>query len=52
MGKGDGVYLNILNDDGSVKDWKFMQKWIELIKLWAKALFFCKKIKTLNLKLV
>jgi len=29
VGKGDGVYLDILNDDGTVKDWAFMKKWIE-----------------------
>jgi hypothetical protein len=28
VGKGDGVYLSILNDDGSVRDWEFMRKWI------------------------
>lgn len=29
VGKGDGVYLSILNEDGSVRDWEFMRKWIE-----------------------
>jgi predicted house-cleaning noncanonical NTP pyrophosphatase (MazG superfamily) len=28
VGKGDGVYLNILNIDGTVKDWEFMHKWV------------------------
>jgi hypothetical protein len=28
VGKGDGVYLGILNDDGTVKDWGFMYKWV------------------------
>lgn len=28
VGKGDGVFLGILNDDGTVKDWGFMKKWI------------------------
>ena len=28
VGKGDGVYLNILNSDGTVKDWEFMHKWV------------------------
>jgi len=28
VGKGDGVYLGILNDDGSVKDWGFMYSWL------------------------
>ena len=28
VGKGDGVYLNILHDNGVVKDWDFMIKWI------------------------
>jgi len=29
VGKGDGIYLGILNEDGSVKDWNFMRCWIE-----------------------
>lgn len=29
VGKGDGVYLDILNRDGTVKDWAFMQNWIK-----------------------
>lgn len=29
VGKGDGVYLSILNEDGSVRDWDFMGKWVE-----------------------
>lgn len=28
VGKGDGVYLNILNKDGTVRDWEFMRKWV------------------------
>jgi hypothetical protein len=28
VGKGDGIYLGILNQDGSVKDWDFIKKWI------------------------
>jgi hypothetical protein len=28
VGKGDGVYLGILNDDGTVRDWDFIKKWI------------------------
>mgnify|MGYP001465439824 CR=1 FL=1 len=28
VGKGDGVYLDILNDNGTVKDWIFMKKWV------------------------
>ncbi|WFD08758.1 hypothetical protein [Tepidibacter hydrothermalis] len=28
VGKGDGVYLGILNNDGSVKDRSFIEKWI------------------------
>lgn len=28
VGKGDGAYLGILNQNGSVKDWDFMNKWI------------------------
>jgi hypothetical protein len=26
--KGDGVFLRILNNDGTVKDWEFMYKWV------------------------
>ena len=29
VGKGDGVYLGILNLDGTVKDWNFINKWIK-----------------------
>lgn len=29
VGKGDGTYLGILNDDGSVKDWSFFEKWLK-----------------------
>jgi len=28
VGKGDGVYLEILNEDGSVKDWSFFKRWL------------------------
>ncbi|MFL0248087.1 hypothetical protein [Candidatus Clostridium stratigraminis] len=28
VGKGDGVYLRILNDDGTVRDWEFMNRWV------------------------
>lgn len=28
VGKGDGVYLGILNEDGSIKDIEFIEKWI------------------------
>jgi hypothetical protein len=28
VGKGDGVYLKILNEDGTVRDWAFMKQWI------------------------
>ncbi|MDQ1002628.1 hypothetical protein QFZ28_003028 [Neobacillus niacini] len=28
VGKGDGTYLGVLNEDGSVKDWSFFGKWI------------------------
>lgn len=27
VGKGDGVYLDILYDNGKVKDWDFISKW-------------------------
>jgi predicted house-cleaning noncanonical NTP pyrophosphatase (MazG superfamily) len=27
VGKGDGVFLDILNLDGTVKDWDFIRKW-------------------------
>lgn len=29
VGKGDGVFLSILHDDGTVKDWNFIAKWIK-----------------------
>jgi len=29
VGKGDGVYLEILENDGKVRDWDFMMKWVE-----------------------
>jgi hypothetical protein len=28
VGKGDGVYLGLLNEDGTVKDWSFFTTWI------------------------
>lgn len=28
VGKGDGVFLRILNNDGTVMDWEFMYKWV------------------------
>ncbi|WP_180956646.1 hypothetical protein [Bacillus canaveralius] len=28
VGKGDGVYLGILNNDGTVRDWEFFEQWI------------------------
>lgn len=31
VGKGDGVFLGILNDDGSVKDWNYIKKWAGVI---------------------
>ncbi len=27
VGKGDGVYLQILHENGSVRDWDFIMKW-------------------------
>lgn len=30
VGKGDGIYLGILNKDGTVKDWDFMNKWVNI----------------------
>lgn len=29
VGKGDGVYLEILHGNGKIKDWNFISKWIE-----------------------
>ncbi len=29
VGKGDGVFLNILNEDGTVKDWNFVAQWVK-----------------------
>lgn len=28
VGKGDGTYLGLLNEDGSVRDWGFFRKWV------------------------
>lgn len=28
VGKGDGVFLGILNKDGTVRDWEFMNRWV------------------------
>lgn len=28
VGKGDGVYLDLLNNDGTVKDWNFFRQWV------------------------
>lgn len=28
VGKGDGVFLGILNQDGSIRDWDFINAWI------------------------
>jgi hypothetical protein len=28
VGKGDGIYLGLLNEDGTVKDWSFFNAWI------------------------
>jgi hypothetical protein len=28
VGKGDGIYLGLLNEDGTVKDWSFFTTWI------------------------
>lgn len=30
VGKGDGVYLGILNDDGTIKDWGFVKAWLKV----------------------
>jgi len=30
VGKGDGVYLGVLNLDGSIKDNEFIEKWIAM----------------------
>ncbi|WP_226669716.1 HIT family protein [Metabacillus litoralis] len=29
VGKGDGIFLRILNEDGSVRDWNFFINWIK-----------------------
>jgi hypothetical protein len=29
VGKGDGVYLEILNNDGTIKDWNFVKEWLD-----------------------
>jgi hypothetical protein len=28
VGKGDGTYLGVLNEDGSVREWSFFRKWV------------------------
>jgi predicted house-cleaning noncanonical NTP pyrophosphatase (MazG superfamily) len=28
VGKGDGTYLGVLQEDGSVRDWDFFRKWV------------------------
>lgn len=28
VGKGDGMYLGLLNEDGSVLDWDFFKEWV------------------------
>lgn len=33
VGKGDGVFLGILNVDGGVQDWSFMQRWLRVDKI-------------------
>jgi len=30
VGKGDGIFLEILNDDGTIKDWTFIKQWLKL----------------------
>lgn len=29
VGISDGVYLDLLNEDGTVKDWNFFKKWVQ-----------------------
>lgn len=29
VGKGDGVYLDVLKNDGTIQDWNFFAKWIK-----------------------
>ncbi|MBH0160451.1 hypothetical protein [Fictibacillus sp. 26RED30] len=29
VGKGDGIYLGLLNKDGTVRDWSFFTTWLE-----------------------
>lgn len=29
VGKGDGTYLGLLNEDGCIRDWDFFEQWIE-----------------------
>lgn len=31
VGKGDGIFLKILYDDGSVRDWDFMNRWVNRV---------------------
>lgn len=32
VGKGDGIFLEILHKDGTVRDWEFMNKWANEVK--------------------
>jgi hypothetical protein len=29
VGKGDGVFLDVLNNDGTIKDWDFLINWLQ-----------------------
>lgn len=29
VGKGDGVFLELLNGDGSIRDWQFFAQWVK-----------------------
>lgn len=29
VGRRDGIYLGLLNDDGTIKDWQFFAQWIK-----------------------
>lgn len=33
VGKGDGTYLGVLHEDGSVRDWNFFRKWVNGLKM-------------------
>lgn len=44
VGKGDGTYLGVLHDDGSVRDWGFFKKWVNVHQL-GKSIMYNKLVR-------